>query len=179
MSTVKLEEAKAHLNITTGNHDGELQAMLTAAEAAIEERVGPLGPVTITERLHGTGYPVALRHYPIISLTSVTPVGGAAYDTVALDLDETTGTLTFASGSSIGAGRYDVVYVAGRASLPADLRMAVLELVRHFWDTQRGPTRRPGSTASDSASNTIPGAAYIFPFRVEQLLAPHTQLAIG
>jgi hypothetical protein len=68
-----------------------------------------------------------------------------------------------------------VVYSAGRASCPADLLLAVRELVRHIWETQRGGTRRPGSSASSETANTIAGAAYLFPFRVEQLLAPYIQ----
>jgi hypothetical protein len=55
------------------------------------------------------------------------------------------------------------------------LLMAVKELVRHMWQTQRGPTRRPGSQPSESAANTVPGAAYLLPFRVSELIAPHLQ----
>lgn len=178
MSTVTLAEAKAHLSISAGTYDGELQGMLEAAEAAIEARCGPLGPVSRTQRVVGSGGALVLSVTPIVSLTSLTPVGGVASDISALDVDSLAGTIANSSGS-YGSGRYDIVYLAGRATLPPDLRMAVLELVRHMWDTQRGPSRRPGSTASDATSNTIPGAAYMFPFRVEQLLGPHMQLAIG
>jgi hypothetical protein len=68
-----------------------------------------------------------------------------------------------------------VVYLAGRSTVPDDLLFAVKELVRHLWTTQRGGATRPGSQQSDAMSNTLPGAAYVFPFRVEQLLAPHEQ----
>jgi hypothetical protein len=54
--------------------------------------------------------------------------------------------------------------------------MAIRELVRHLWRTQRGPTRRPGSEPSESVSNTVPGAAYVLPFRVVELITPHVQV---
>lgn len=178
MSTVKLDEVKKHLNITRDDNAGELQAMLDTAEAAIEARVGPLGQVEHTQRVTGNSA-VVLNVMPVVSVASVTPAGGTAYDLATLEVDLAAGTIWRGGGVIFGSGNLDIVYTAGRASLPADLRLAVLELVRHFWDTQRGPTRRPGSTASDAAANTIPGAAYIFPFRVEQLLLPHTQLGFA
>lgn len=49
--------------------------------------------------------------------------------------------------------------------LPADLRLAVIELTRHLWQTRRGPTARGQAETA--------GAAYTLPFRVTQLLAPY------
>lgn len=177
MAVVTLDEVKRHLNITSGDYDGELQGFLNAALAAITERVGPLEPTVATARLRGAET-LALPVVPVVSLTSVTPVGGSALTVGDLDLDERAGVIATMSGSRFGSRHYDIAYVAGRAECPADLKLAVKELVRHFWDTQRGPTRRPGSTTSDATSNTVPGAAYAFPFRVEQLLAPH-ELHLG
>lgn len=176
MSVLTLSEAKSHLNISSATYDGELQAMIDAAEAVIVERVGPLGPVEITSRVTGTRS-LVLPVYPVLSLTSVADSSEIAVDLDTLDVDLITGVVT--SSGTLGCLPYSVTYMAGRASLPANLRLAVLELVRHFWDTQRGPSRRPGSTASDSASNTVPGAAYLLPFRVEQLLAPYARFTFA
>lgn len=179
MSVVDLATAKRHLAIKEATHDGELQSFIDTAEAAIGERVGPLAATTHTARVRGGGKVLVLPLSPAVSLTSVTPADDTTGLALAdLYLDEEAGLVTYEAGGSFGSRHYDVVYVAGRATLPADLRMAVLELVRHLWDTQRGPSRA-GSTVFDTTANPTPGAAYMFPFRVEQLLAPHEQLGFA
>lgn len=175
MSTLPLAVAKTHLNVTGTTHDGEIQDTIDEAEAAIAERVGPLVSTPTTVRVRGVSDALVLPVIPAISLTSVTPVDGAALTLADLYLDTEAGVVTYDSGGSFSARAYDVVYNAGRSSCPDDLLRAIKELVRHLWITQRGPTGRPGSGTSDAAANTIPGAAYIFPFRVEQLLTPHGQ----
>lgn len=175
MSTLTLADAKARLNITGSTHDGEIQATINEAEAAITERVGPLVSTATTARVRGMCDALVLPVTPALTLTSVTPVDGTALTLADLYLDAAAGIVTYDSGGSFGARAYDVVYNAGRSSCPADLLRAIKELVHHLWLTQRGPTGRPGSGTSDAASNTIPGAAYVFPFRVEQLLSNHEQ----
>lgn len=174
MSVLTLAEAKAHLNITDSGSDAELQTFIDAAEAALAARVGPLGPVTTTARVAGGGRTLLLPVAPAVSITSVTPVGGTALTVGDLYLDQAGGAISYASNASFSSYWYDVVYVAGRAvnACPDDLLMADKELLRHMWTTQR-PSGRFSSPLSDTAANTIPGAAYLFPFRVEALLAPY------
>lgn len=174
MSVLTLAAAKTHLNITSTTHDTELGAFITAAEAAITVRCGPLESMAVTERVTVASGQLALSRPPVVSLVSVTPVGGSALTLGDLYLDGRAGVVT-GNVSSIPSGDYDVTYNAGRVTCPDDLLLAVKELVRHLWDTQRGPTRRPGSTASELTSNTLPGAAYLLPFRVSELIAPHMQ----
>lgn len=175
MSVVTLDEVKRHLNLTVTTHDGEVVSFIEAAEAAIGERVGPLASTTQTARVRGCSRSLVLPVAPAVSLTSVTPADSTALTLSDLYLDEGAGIVRYESGGSFSARHYDVVYEAGRATCPADLKLAVKELVRHLWVTQRGHTARPGSRESESAANTLPGAAHIFPFRVEQLIAPHEQ----
>ena len=174
MSVLTLAEAKAHLNITDSSSDAELQTFIDAAEAALAARVGPLGPVTTSARVAGGGRTLLLPDAPAVSITSVTPVGGTALTVGDLYLDKTGGAISYASDALFSASWYDVVYVAGRAAntLPDDLLMADKELLRHMWSTQR-PGARSTSPLGGEAANTIPGAAYLFPFRVEALLAPY------
>lgn len=179
MSALKLADAKAHLNITTTDDDGELQGVIDSAEAALAELVGPLTPTATTSRVLGGGPYLVLPVSPAIELASVTPHLGTALTLTDLWLETRTGVVTQNSGAGFPVRHYTVVYSAGRTSVPDDLTMAVKELVRHMWSTQRGVTRRPGSAASDSASNTLPGAAHILPFRVTELLGPHMQKALA
>lgn len=185
MSAVTLDEVKAHLNLSTGTGpmDTELGAFLDRAEAAIVARCGPLVSESVTERVRGSRRALSVSTTPVLSVTSVTPVAGSALTVADLVVDGEAGVIEMLSGSSFGSSWYDVVFAAGHGAnaqaVPADLRLALLELVRHLWATQRGGgTARIGSPPSDSSANTVPGAAYLFPFRVEQLLAPYVQIAI-
>lgn len=175
MSVVSLAEVKTHLNLTVSTHDAEVQSFIDAAEAAIGERVGPLASATTTVRVRGGGRSLVLPLAPAVSLMSVTPADSTALSLSDLYLDAAAAIVSYVSGGTFSARHYDVVYEAGRSTCPADLKLAVKELVRHLWSTQRGSTARPGSRESEATSNTLPGAAYVFPFRVEQLLAPHEQ----
>lgn len=172
MAVLSLADAKTHLNITTTDHDSELTAVIDAAEAVIADRCGPLESTAKTERLTSIDGDLVLSTIPAISLTSVTQVNGDALTLSDLYLYPESGVVTGVNSSGV---KYTVVYAAGRSTCPDSLLLAVKELVRHIWSTQRGSTRRPGSTASDHTSNTLPGAAYLLPFRVSELIAPHLQ----
>lgn len=174
MSVLTLDLAKTHLNIAGNQNDTELQTFIDAAEAAIATRVGPLEAGSVTRQVRGGGTALVLPVTPAIDLTSVTPLGDTALTLSDLSLDTTTGMVTYkATHQVFWAPRYEVVYQAGRASVPADLMLAVKELLRHLWATQRGGANRPGSKPSETLANTLPGSAYTLPNRVEQLLVPH------
>lgn len=178
MAVLPLADIKTHLNITGTSHDDELQGFVDAAVAAIGERVGPLEPVERTVRVRSHARGMRLPG-PVVSVTSITDAWQAALTVADFYADQATGLVSYADGSTLAAGAYTVTYMAGRDPVPADLQLAVKELVRHFWQTQRGPSRRPGSTASDTTSNTVPGAAYMLPFRVSELLKPHIPIHVG
>lgn len=173
-SVLSLALAKTHLNITVSTWDTELQTVIDSAEAVLAKLVGPLQATSRTSRVYpGGGSTLVLPTCPVISLTSVTPYSGGALTLSDLNLNADAGTVTYNTGTGTFPARwYDVVYSAGRTTCPDDLLLAVKELVRHMWGTQRGPAGR-GSAASTEAANTIPGAAYLLPFRVDQLIAPH------
>lgn len=166
-SVLSLTDAKAHLNITADTWDVEIEAFIAAAEAAIEQRVGPLQPRSRTDRVRGGGTALALHASPAISLTSVTEVGGVALAVGDLSLHEPAGVVRFVNGGTFTGREYDVVYTAGRGTCPADLMLAVKELVRHLWQSsQRGNGQR-------GSAEVVPGAAYMFPNRVLELISPH------
>lgn len=172
MPVVNPAEAKNYLRIAGAQDDFQIETVLDAAEAAVATRVGPLEPTPVTSRVDG-GYTILrLPTYPLISVQSVTPSNGETLDVADLSYDAA-GILKYATGSKFfTAQAYDVAYTAGRATLPNDLKVAVLELVRHLWQSQRA-SNRSGANQSTETANTIPGAANLFPFRVEQLLAPY------
>lgn len=177
MSAVSLTRVKEHLNITVTDHDGELQRVLDRAEKRLARKVGPLAATSTTSRVSGGDCELVLPVTPVISLTSVTPVGGTAL-TVGDLYCSPAGVVSYSTGGYFGDRAYVVVYSAGRTELPEHLEGAVVELVRHLWDTQRGSSRRPGSNPSDSTSNTLPGAGHALPFRVSEMIADDLQVGL-
>lgn len=180
MTVVSVDDAMSHLNMTDVD-EYELGGMIDAAEAAISERVGPLEATTISCRVTGRGAELTLPVTPVVSVTSITPVSGVAMDLANVFVaDGDYGVISAAVPtwhasrySTFPYAAYDVVYVAGRDSCPADLVMAVKEMVRHLWKSQRGAAARPGS--ADSA----PPAGYLIPNAVAELLEPHMQIALA
>lgn len=177
MSVVTLDAVRPHLNITGFDYDAELQPTIDAAEAVLAQHVGPLASAVVTtSRVKGGREYLVLPVSPVVSLTSVTPVGGTALNLADLTLDGAAGMVTNALGGRFGYTTYDVVYTAGRATLPADLTLAVKELTRHLWESQRNPAPRPGFT-DDLISS--PAAGYLLPYRVQELIAPHMQFGVA
>jgi hypothetical protein len=169
VSVLLLSDAKAYLNITNATYDSELQTFIDAAEAAIAKRCGPLSALTVTERVKGCAETLLLQRTPAISLTSVTPVNGAALTLTDLYMYAPAGVVEYAVGDGFfSASRYDVTYSYGRASVPLDLMQAIRETVKHLWETQRGGSRRPGMGDEGPM-----GAAYAFTFRILELIEPY------
>jgi hypothetical protein len=175
VSVLTLAEVKAHLNITVTTYDAELMTFADSAEAVIARRCGPLTPTAAACRVRG-GQSLALPDAPVVSLTSVTPVGGTALPLADLYLDGAAGVVTYNQVATFGssaygftASAYDVAYEAGREILPDDLLHGLKELVRHFWSTsQRGGSRRPGSEAM-----AAPSASFLLPYQVQSAIEPH------
>ena len=176
MAVLPILDVKEHLNITGTTHDVELLRLIAAAEAAIAHHVGPLEPTTVTRRVFG-GAPALLPVVPVISLTTVTDSTGTAQVVGGYDVDTITGVISSTTGSWSASSYYTVTYQAGRTVCPPDLLLAVKELVRHLWASQRSPALYPGSSVSEGPST--PGAAYLMPYRVQELIAPHMQFGIG
>lgn len=170
MSVATLTDVKLYMNIKTATDDAELQKHIDGAEAAIVKRCGPLASTAVTKRVRGGKSVLMVPLTPVLSLTSVTPVNGTALDVTKLNADPT-GVIEYLTGGTFGTPFYDVVYNAGRASVPADLLEGVWEQTRHTWESQIGGSRRPGTpTPAASPVNT----AALGPKTLE-LIAPYIQ----
>lgn len=185
MSALQLSEAKAYLNIQGEGSDDKLQGTIDAAESAIAQRVGAISSTTIRRRIKPShsGYELVLPVTPALSLTSVTPYASSPLTPSDLYLNTSTGVVTY-DAALIGfpALYYDVVYQAGRATVPSDLLEAIKILVEHMWQPQRGPrsaSSGDGSEPSARAAALQPGASHALPYRVTELIAPHVQAGIA
>lgn len=173
MSAVLLSDAKQFLNITSDSQNAEVQAMLNRAEAIIAKHVGPLGVVAVTDEVHTGPGPLLLRNYPILSVLSATRSSLPVTD---LDL-EPSGILHGTFG--LVPRSVKVSYTAGRAFLPPDLEAAVLELLRHLWESQRsGSSLRP-AFPGEGDPDTPATSGYLLPYRVQSLIEPYVRSAIA
>lgn len=183
-ATVELQDLKDHLQITgalTGSDsDGEMQGVLDAAISHLERLVGPLSTQTVTERLSArSGSPLILSHTPVVSLTSLAYTDGTTVDVDDLDANLGAGLVYWNYGTtgyfSTGTRNVTVVYEAGRASLPDDLRLAVLLLAADMWETQHGGgTLRPAFPGEDPEDTSFSRGGFpLLPPRVEALIRPH------
>jgi uncharacterized phiE125 gp8 family phage protein len=172
-AAVHVSEAREHLGSpsTAAVSDARLETFIARAESAIARRTGPLVAEAKTARVRTGSEGLALPDFPVLSLTSVTLVGGSAVPVA--DLFVSPGGVVQWSlgvmGTYFPRGVYDVAWQAGWGAtpddVPADLKLAVLELVRHFWETQRGESRTRGQAEER-------GPGFTFPNRVEELLEP-------
>lgn len=160
MSVILLDEAMAYLRMSPSSinvDESVLQATIDTAESMVAQRVGPLAS--------GAQSSIVFGGPSFVLPTTTTAV------TSATDLDGNAVTSGFKVGvggvvtnSSCALGTWTLVYTAGYSTLPAPIRTAVLELVRHLWRPQLGTAARP----SDDGA---PG--YLIPNRVRELLDPY------
>jgi hypothetical protein len=139
-----LDEVKAHLNEESDEHDDELQGMLDAACDLVAAHVGPLDTETVTDEVHPGGRSsLVLHRYPVVEVTAASYWDGTAIDVADLEVDGSTGIVSWgyntAGWFSYGARNVRVTYTVGRATLPAPVRLAILEVARDLWSgTQSG-----------------------------------------
>lgn len=175
MSVLSLPLAKVHLNITREVNDAELQSFIDAAEAIIANYVGALTVgASTTVRVSG-GSQLVLPAAPLGTVTSITSADGQSVDLTTVSFNQAAGLVYFTDGwSQFCSTAYDVAFTSGWATVPADILLAIKELLRHLWAPQRG-----GGTRANSPTQSDAAPGYLLPYRVEQLIEPYRHINIG
>lgn len=172
---VSLVDAKDHLNISNDDTDDELRGFIEATTGIARYYCGTLFPETYVETHEACGNILALRHWPVVSVSAIDAVGNAAVaDPIDVDVDEY-GVLRAGSAMS---GTVRVTYRAGNAIMPANVTRGALIIIQHMWETQRprgsrGPTIARGEdfmTAQDAS-----GRYYTVPRRAIELFQASIQ----
>ncbi len=177
MAVATLTDVKTHLNIVTTASDTELTAFLAFAVDAAERWTGRVlgDAASATETYDGGTIAIALSRVPVTTVSSVKE-NGTTLDASAYTVNEATGVLARLGGSytsaafTAGVGNVEVVYSAGYATSPPAAKLAVLELVRHMWTTQRGSMQ--GMPRRDADEVYDPSIGMALPRRVTELLEP-------
>jgi len=157
--------------------DVEIQDFIDAAQAVVQREVGPVVPTSFTETLAAPVGRLVLSHRPVISITSVTELG-TLLSPSAYRIDVNSGILERANGTGLGywaslgsQADISVTYLAGQCGpVPANYRLATLELVAHLWRTsQMGRNRRVRGSGPEDDTQTV-GLGFSLPNRVRELL---------
>lgn len=164
----------------------ELEDTLEAATEAAEgwRNTGPIVTREFTDRV-GTNDcgRLVLPHTPVQSVATATRISGdPVYVTADLDVNGLTGTVTLASGGGLQRGDYDVVYDAGRGvvgDVPVSLKLAVLIIAGHLWQTQQGPTTNRFIGDQNAEDTFRPSAGYLIPNRAAHLLQPEMNVPVA
>lgn len=184
LGIVSLDDVKSHLNIpaTTTTHDEEIRRFIDAASDLAENYVGcVLGRKSyVNEKYSGNTDIIRLRNPRAISITSVYE-NGVLLDPAAYILDYTGQRITRVTTGSLGGPNYFgmwapgaenivISYVAGFTNPPPSAKQGVLEIIRHLWQTQRGPSSVIGRGQSGDEFYSTP--TYSLPRRAMELLDP-------
>lgn len=177
MPALSLADAKAQLHMTGTGVDTELQDYVDGVNEIIEYHIGPVDDRTVTERWDGGQPALAVRHRPVVSLSSVTAIadGAELVPVGEVDVDHTLGVLRLRSGGLWPAGPMAVTYVAGRGgTAPSAANIAGRIIIQHLWETQRGgDVRRPDLAGGLETVTVSGGFTFSVPRRAIQLLEPH------
>jgi hypothetical protein len=180
-AVLPLQDAKDMLNIPQAitTYDAEIASWVATIGTSLEGMTGgPLVNRTITsERAEMTAGQtvIAVRQRPLVSVTSVTSVSGAAVSiSGGLDIDPNAGTFRRKDGWPFYGPfpwlpQVNVTYVAGwGTSVPAAFNAAARIILDNLWQTQHGPSVRPSMGGQEMT--TPPGFGFAIPNRAAQLL---------
>lgn len=186
---ISFVDFKDHLKRSgiSANDDEKLRGILASGCQMITDRMGEISPITVVHEVDPRGRTIVLPKRPVISITSVqrlpglavVPQADRATGVVGWSLESVEGVLVH-TGSWFGPTR--VIYRAGRNPIPANFRLAGLELGAHLWRTSQlnsGGGRPPVST--DEV--IVPGSSWALPYSVRQLLGldkrPRDEIFVG
>jgi hypothetical protein len=187
---ISVADAKHHLKrqgTTSAIDDEKLRSFVSSACQMITDRMGQVSPTTVVHDVTKLGDTIVLPTRPVISVTSVQRLPGLA---VLPQADEGAGVHGWKPPSVEGVlehtttfgGRVRVTYRAGRTPLPANFRLAALELTGHLWRTsQHNPAA--GRPVLQADEQVVPGVTFALPYTVRQLLGldkrPQDEILVG
>lgn len=188
MTILTLPEARLFLRGASGvtggdiDDDAVLQPYVDAVDPVIEDLVGPVSTQSKVIRVDG-GRRTVMLPWPVTSVTSVTE-NGAAVPSDSYTVDAAAGMILRGSPQAVscwapGTLNIEVTAIVGRDPLPANIKLAAQELLKHLWTSRQGP--RPsvgGRVNSDTAfvQTTWTPSGFAVPHKVAELLAATPRL---
>lgn len=181
---ISLAHFRSFINKTHTRDDEKIRTFIAGSCAVINDRVGQVSPITVTEDVDTTNGYVRLSKYPIISIESVQTLPGLALATPGNRATGQTGWYFDAVTDpykpfNLGlSGWFRVTYRAGLLEIPQNFILAALELTRHLWkSSQQNPGGGRPPVPTDEI--VINGVSYAMPYNVRQLLGLDKRPRIG
>ena len=196
LQLVSLSDVKQDLRLapTDTTYDSQLRRWIAAANGVVTRICGPVTPLTETYYIDGGGKTLVLPRRWVISITSLIetiavvnytlteqPLGSSV-NNYGYTWERSSNVIVRRGGAGyaipFAAGMRSVqcIYVAGMATIPEDIQMGALALVRHFYKKGNVPKGSP-LQATDPAAQLLIGNYYV-PNEVLELLSPY-QLTPG
>ena len=186
---VTLDEYKDAENINTTKDDTRLSSLIASVSQLVKTYCGNSiidfysTNKTETFNIDWNSHIVQLTESPIVSIVSVETRGTyreayAAITTTAQEyfIDEKTDSIIRTnSGNSYrnwprGPGAVKVVYKAGYASTPADLKLAVFDLITYYLRDEHKERRTLGGASIQNQSSTSQRNNVAFPDHIKRVL---------
>lgn len=175
---ITLAEARQSLGwaATDTANDSDLERYVEAATPVIENITGPLLVRSETYSFDG-GFRAVVLPVRFASVTSVVESGDTITDFVSEPDAGIIAAGTTESPRDFAYGHQNVVVTVsvGAATVPAHVKLATRELVRHWWQQGR-QGNRPGFGNDMPAEGGIP-MGFAVPKRVRELLEPSPRVA--
>ena len=166
--SVDLDQAKAQCRVTHSHEDGLIEQFMKAARAHIERLTGiRLEAGEVVDTFTRFGDYLQLTAAPFISLASISYLDSEGEEQAVTGAAVRDGRV-YAPAAGWPAlpahGEVTVTYQAGYAETPADLDMALLLLIGHWYNNREAVSERPMSEV---------------PLAVQALVGPYKRLVLA
>jgi hypothetical protein len=195
---VTIADVASHLNwdaTQQAKYATEMARFISATTAVVEDISGPVVQRAFDEWYSGGSSRLQLSNYPVASVTLVEesyggdvlwtlteqPVDQTGGDAYGYTIDKTHGMLVrrashvaipFAAGALNVHVQYTAGMCADTASVPPNIALAALELIRINWQPQQGGNR-PQMGATDMPVADALRLGFFVPNRVMEILKPN------
>ena len=162
--------------------DTPLQIIIDAVIAQVKQEVGcdiVTGTYT-SEEVSGTGRTdLPLKHWPILTVTTVTDVDGVSY-TVGSDEDYTIEDFCLRAPAGWGKGyeNFIVTYTAGRATIPRDIVLVCYEAIKRRFQQMKGQLQGTTTRSFPDGSVAYSGLGDRFTKEELSVLAKYKRLRV-
>lgn len=167
MALITLEEYKGYYAISSPTHDGRLTILIDLVSELVENYISrELAPITYTNKTFELlGTMAFLDNFPIRALTTLEFFSSSTSTWVAIpdtdyELDEDNGTVEIFNSVSLAdtttsrSKPIRATYDGGYATLPADIKLAIFDLVTYYNKREQNPVRGMAGQSIDNSSAT-------------------------
>ena len=139
--TITLSEAKLHCRVEQNEDESLIVDLIDSATKHIERITGWLTTSQTIQKSYSLILPkIILPYWPVTAVTAIEIVGATTSNVASsfdVDLTERPARLVLYDLLTLSRGeRLRVTYTVGEASLPLELKQAILQLVGHWYENR-------------------------------------------